>query len=181
LVCLEGLARWLLNAGGGAVRPRDGDADRGRRRGGERGDCLVGVVVGGGGGRGPGERGAVGVVEAEQFPSGVQNAGSNLASCYRDRGDLPRIIALHQQSAADCAGVLGDGHSEAVSARSNLAYAYQQAGDLDRAIPSTGKSLADRERLYGPDHHFTEIARHLLTTAHEQASGHERTQGSGDR
>ena len=58
-----------------------------------------------------------------------------LASSYRATGDLPRAIALHEQSVTDYARVFGPDHSETVTARSNLAYACQLAGGYGRAVP----------------------------------------------
>jgi hypothetical protein len=68
-----GDATRLLNGAGRTVGPGDGDDDRGGERGiGCRGRrARTGGVVGGRGG-GAGERGAVVVAQAEEFPVGVQ-------------------------------------------------------------------------------------------------------------
>src|SRR5579859_3623357 len=95
----------LVNGRGGAVGPRDGDdqGSGGRGAGGDRDSGGrngpgTGRRVGGGRRRWAGERGAVVVVEAEQFPGGVPGAVDGFPEGARLPRDLGSGLAAAQNT-----------------------------------------------------------------------------------
>ncbi|MFF3617517.1 FxSxx-COOH system tetratricopeptide repeat protein [Streptomyces sp. NPDC002580] len=94
---------------------------------------------------------------------------NNLASAYREAGDLDRAIPLSQQTLADAERVLGEDHLFTLLCRHNLASTYQEAGDLGRAIPVYEQAMEGRVRVLGEDDHNTLTVRHNLAHAYGAA------------
>ena len=78
-------------------------------------------------------------------------------------------IAYWQGMLVTSAGLLGNGHVNAVTARDRLAAAYESAGRFGDAISVYSTALADRERNQGPEHPDTLTARGNLARAYSGA------------
>ena len=78
-------------------------------------------------------------------------------------------IAYWQGMLVTSAGLLGNDHVNAVTARDRLAAAYESAGRFGDAISVYSTALADRERNQGPEHPDTLTARGNLARAYSSA------------
>lgn len=93
----------------------------------------------------------------------------NLATAYRDAGDLTRAIPLHERAATGRERVLGLYHPETLMFRNNLATAYRDAGDLERAIALLESTVGHCVILLGDDHPDTLAACHNLARSYQEA------------
>ncbi|MEV0194544.1 FxSxx-COOH system tetratricopeptide repeat protein [Kitasatospora purpeofusca] len=99
---------------------------------------------------------------------------NNLASAYRDAGNLDRAISLYELTLTQREQTLGDTHHSILTSRNNLAYAYQTAGDLERAIPLHETTLSQYEQTLGDTHPDTLTSRNNLALAYRAAGDLER-------
>ena len=67
---------------------------------------------------------------------------NNLASAYKEAGNLGQAISLFRQIVADSGRILGDDDPSTLAFLDNLANAYQEAGNLELAIPLHERTLA---------------------------------------
>ncbi|MFI6300089.1 tetratricopeptide repeat protein [Nonomuraea sp. NPDC050790] len=94
---------------------------------------------------------------------------NNLASAYRESGDLGQAVPLLEATLTDSERVLGPDHPHTLGSRTNLASAHYTAGDLGRAIPLLETTLTDCERVLGPDHPTTRVVRSKSINDDDQA------------
>ncbi|MGW6816708.1 tetratricopeptide repeat protein, partial [Nocardia sp. NPDC055050] len=93
----------------------------------------------------------------------------NLASVYREAGQVEEAIDLLKRTLTDEQRVLGPDHAETLVTAHNLAYDYQEAGRVDEAIDLFEKTLADQQRVLGPDHADSMVTAHNLAYAYRVA------------
>ena len=84
-------------------------------------------------------------------------------------GSFAQAIEYGQALVADSERVLGDTHSDTLTARYHLARAYRAAGRLDEAIPLLERTLADREQVLGDSHPDTLKSRNSLAASYRAA------------
>ncbi|MFF3878644.1 tetratricopeptide repeat protein [Streptomyces sp. NPDC001978] len=94
---------------------------------------------------------------------------NNLASAYREAGDLKRAIPLYETTLTQYEQIFGDTHPNTLASRNNLASAYESAGDLGRAIPLYEATLTQREQILGDTHPDTLTSRNNLAYAYHTA------------
>ncbi|MFF1446142.1 tetratricopeptide repeat protein [Streptomyces sp. NPDC058295] len=101
-------------------------------------------------------------------PSGhpvLYRAGNSLINA----GLAASAIAYWQRMATECKRLLGDDHSDTLTARSNLATSYWQAGRTSESIKLLKTVAAEQERLLGLDHPDTLTTRNNLATSYRRA------------
>ncbi|WP_343971395.1 tetratricopeptide repeat protein [Streptosporangium amethystogenes] len=86
-----------------------------------------------------------------------------------DLADLPRGIALLQQTLVDSERLLGVDHPATLTSRHDLAYAYGTATRATEAITLLEQVLSLRERVLGTDHPDTLTSRNNLASAYQSA------------
>lgn len=112
--------------------------------------------------------------------TGTGGSGTDLrlrqvsARCWAVRqlrltADLSRAIDLGSRALADCEGLIGADHPQALLLHNELALAYRSAGQLDQAIALFKRAVAGRERVLGADHPDTLTSRSNLAGAYRAA------------
>jgi tetratricopeptide (TPR) repeat protein len=83
----------------------------------------------------------------------------NLATAYREAGNLDRAIPLLEMTLGARERSLGIDHPQTLNSRHGLAGLYEEAGELDRASELYESALRGAERVMGPDHPDTRRCR----------------------
>jgi serine/threonine protein kinase/Tfp pilus assembly protein PilF len=94
---------------------------------------------------------------------------SNLATAYKDAGQLDKALPLWGQALAKEKEKLGPDHPDTLATMDCLAMAYLAAGQLDQALPLLEQALAKLKEKLGPDHRNTLLSMNNLALAYKDA------------
>ena len=83
---------------------------------------------------------------------------SNLASGYRNVGQIDQAIKLHEETLALRKAKLGPDHPGTLMSMNNLALYYQDAGQIERAMKLSEETVALEKSKLGPDHPRRSVA-----------------------
>ena len=99
---------------------------------------------------------------------------NNLASAYRDAGNLDEAISLLEQGLEQKKEKLGPDHPDTLATMGNLAGVYYLTGKLDRALPLLEETLRLTATTLGPEHPHTLTSMHNLALAYRAAGNLEK-------
>jgi serine/threonine protein kinase/tetratricopeptide (TPR) repeat protein len=84
-------------------------------------------------------------------PSTLESTNT-LASCYRDLGQYPEALKLHEYTFARRTAKLGAEHPDTIKSMNNLALCYSSVGRHAEACKLSERTLALMKDKFGPDH-----------------------------
>ena len=91
------------------------------------------------------------VALGEEHPDTLKTMG-NLATTYKDAGDIRASREIEERVLAGIVNTLGEAHPDAIISRTNLAITVRRVGDYEGALSHLEESLAICKRTHGEDH-----------------------------